>query len=143
MLEHIFRNINDIRVFDMMSEFPEEEHMDDHDVCDIDEIMDMLEYSEYKRIEIEDSVKHLVDNEVLGIKKIEIEGVTGCKTCKWTDKLMLPRLGKHITHKPEEVSNGEIDKYFMKNNDLTRLLIAVVFQHVTTMIEKDGLINKE
>ena len=41
MLEHIFRNINDIRIFDVMTEF-----ISDDCTVDIDEIMDMLEYPE-------------------------------------------------------------------------------------------------
>jgi len=134
MLEHIFRNINDIRVFDMMSNFLGKE---EDDVCDIDDIMDILEYPGYKRIEVEDSVKHLVENEILGVKKIEIEGTTGCKTCKWTDKLRLPRMGKHTSHKPENVSKVGIDKYYMKDNNLTQLLRAAVLQQVTIMLEKE------
>lgn len=145
MLEHIFRNINDIRIFDLMTEFPEKDipekdTTEDHlslGVLDIDDIMDMLEYNEYKRIEIEDSIEHLVRSQILGIKKIKIEGKSGCRICKWTDKLKIPRIGEHKSHKPEEISIGEIDNYFMKDNDLSQLLRAAAFQHVMMMLESE------
>lgn len=143
MLEHIFRNIGDIRIFDMMVDFPETENMEEGDVVDIDEIMDILEYSEYKRMETADSIKHLVDSEILGIKMIKIEGVTGCKTCKLTDKFGIPRIGKHKSHKPEEVQIGEIDNYYMKDNEVTQLLRAATFKHITIMLEKEELENKK
>lgn len=143
MLEHIFRNINDIRIFDLMIDFPEEDITEDAvdgfhlGTIDIDEIMNMLDYTEYKKIEVEDSVEHLVKNEILGITKIKIEGKTGCKVCKWTDKLKIPRIGEHKSHKPEEVSIGEIDNYFVKDNGLTQLLRAAVFHHITITLEKE------
>lgn len=145
MLEHIFRNINDIRIFDLMTEFPEKDipekdTTEDHlslGVLDIDDIMDMLEYNEYKRIEIEDSIEHLVRSQILGIKKIKMEGKTGCRTCKWTDKLKVPRIGEHKSHKPEEISIGEIDNYYMIDNDTTQLLRAAAFQHVMIMLESE------
>lgn len=142
MMEHIFRNINDIRVFDMMTDFVIEdskvEEVEDKGIVDIDEIMDMLEYNEYKRVEVEDSVDHLVRNEILGIKKVKVESKSGCKICKWTDKLKLPRMGEHITHKSEDVQIGDIHNYYMKNNQLTELLRCAAFGHVFMMSEKEG-----
>jgi len=144
MLEHIFRNINDIRVFDLMTDFPEEDIIDtlsdissDLGTADIDDMMNMLDYPEYKRIEVEDSVEHLVKNEILGIKKVKIEGKTGCKICKWTDKFSIPRIGEHKSHKPEQIDIGDIDKYFMKDNNLTQLLRSAVFHHVAITLEKE------
>lgn len=138
MIEHIFRNINDIRVFDIMTEFAADDNkVEETDAADIDEIMDMLEYNEYKRAEVEDSVDHLVRNEILGIKKVEVEGKSGCKICKWADKLGLPRMGEHVTHRPEEVNVGELHNYYMRNNQLTELLRSAVFQHVFMMVEKE------
>lgn len=151
MLEHIFRNINDIRVFDLMTEFPEKdipekETTDDHldlGVIDTNDIMSMLDYNEYKRIEIEDSIEHLVRSQILGIKKIKVEGKSGCKICKWTDKLKMPRIGEHKYHKPEEISIGEIDNYFMKDNDVTQLLRAAAFQHIMIMLDNEIKKNKK
>lgn len=145
MIEHIFRNINDIRVFDAMVDFvsddeeeKEEEKRDDHKISDItkmqiidvDEIMDILEYGEYKRIEIEDSLDHLVRQKILGIKKIKVEGKTGCKMCKHTDKLKLPRIGDHKSHVPEETSMGYVNNYYMKINDITNGLRSAAFAHI-------------
>lgn len=145
MLEHIFRNMNDIRVFDLMTEFPEkdipeQETTEDHlnlGVVDIDDIMEMLDYGEYKRIEIEDSIDHLVRSQILGIKKIKVEGKSGCKVCKWTDKLKIPRIGDHKSHKPEEISIGEINNFYMKDSNITQLLRAAAFQHVMIMLESE------
>ena len=76
MIEHIFRNINDIRVFDIMVEFvlgEEEEkkevnelNLKETNIIDFDGIMDMLSYKDYKRIEVEDSLDHLVRQKILG-----------------------------------------------------------------------------
>ena len=142
MIEHIFRNINDIRVFDLMTEFPEEDVTEGPDeelhlgTLDTNDIMNMLDYPEYKRIEVVDSVDHLIREEILGVKKIKIEGKTGCEICKWRDKFKIPRVGEHKSHKPEEVNTGDIDNYFMKENDLTRLLRTAVFHHITISLEK-------
>lgn len=141
MLEHIFRNIDDIRVFDLMTDFPEEDISEDTidgfhvGTIDTDEMMDMLEYPEYKRIELEDSVEHLVREEILGIKKIKEEGRTGCKVCKWTDRLKMPRIGDHKSHKPEEICVGDIDNYFMKDNNMTRALRSAVYAHISLTLE--------
>lgn len=143
MLEHIFRNINDIRVFDLMTDFPEEDIKEGSDeefhlgIVDTSDIMNMLDYPEYKRIEVIDSINHLVREEILGVKQIKIEGKTGCEVCKWTDKFKIPRVGGHKSHKPEEVNIGDIDNYFMKYNDITRLLRSAVFQHITLTLEKE------
>lgn len=143
MLEHIFRNINDVRVFDLLVDFPEK-GVTEEIVCgfhigtvDTDEIMNMLDYPEYKRIEVEDSVSHLIREEILGIKKIKEEATTGCKVCKQTDKFKMPRMGDHKFHKAEETKEEYIDNYFMKDNNLTDLLRLAAFEHVTLTLEKE------
>jgi len=99
MLEHIFRNINDIRVFDIMTEF-----VSSDSTVDIDDIMDMLEYPEYKRIEVEDSVDYLMRQHILSIAQKKLEGKTGCKICSYLDKFKVPRIGEHKTHLPEQTN---------------------------------------
>lgn len=146
MLEHIFRSIDDIRIFDVMVEFVLDEDEEKADInnaldsvsmniIDIDEIMDMLEYNEYKRVGVEDSLDHLVRQKILGIKKVKMEGLTGCKTCKYTDKLHVPRIGEHKSHIAEEVSIGYIDNYYMKMNGITNGLRSAAFAHVFLTIE--------
>ena len=125
MLEHIFRNINDIRVFDVMTEFVSSDC-----TMDIDEIMDMLEYPEYKRIEVEDSVDYLVRQHILSIVQRKEEGKTGCKICKYLDKFKIPRMGEHKTHMPEQTSIGFINEYYMKDNPITQSLIRAIYAHV-------------
>lgn len=125
MLEHIFRNINDIRIFDVMTEF-----ISNDCTNDIDEIMDMLDYPEYKRIEVEDSVNHLVRQHVLDIVQKKVEGKTGCNICKYLDKLNIPRMGEHKTHIPEQTNIGLIDEYYMKDNPITQSLRSAVFANV-------------
>ena len=145
MLEHIFRNINDIRIFDVMVDFvldKDEKLIDDipdesieKDVVDIDEIMDILEYSYYKRLEVEDSVDHLVRQKILGVRKIKMEGKTGCKICKYSDKLRIPRVGEHKTHIAEEISIGYMDNYYMKVNEITNGLRSAAFANVLLTID--------
>lgn len=110
MLEHIFRNINDVRVFDLMTDF-----LSSDCTLDIDEIMDMLEYPEYKRIEIEDSVEHLVSQHILSIVQTKVEGKTGCKVCKYLEKFKIPKMGDHKTHISEHVDIGFVDEYSQQN----------------------------
>jgi hypothetical protein len=142
----VFRNIDDIRVFDVMVEFvldEDEEKVDVNkisdfvsmDIIDTDGVMDMLGYKEYKRIGVEDSLDHLVRQKILGIKKVKMEGTTGCKVCKYADKLHVPRIGEHKKHVAEQVSIGYIDNYYMKTNDITNGLRAAAFAHVFLTIE--------
>ena len=84
MLEHIFRNIDDIRIFDIMAEFVSSEC-----TLDRDEIMDMLEYPEYKRVQVEDSLDYLVRQHILSIVQKKEEGKTGCNICKYLDKFKI------------------------------------------------------
>lgn len=125
MLEHIFRNINDIRIFDVMTSF-----VSSDSTIDIDEIMEILEYPAYKQIEVEDSVDYLVRQHILGIVQIKEEGKTGCKICKYLDKFKIPRMGEHKTHMPEQTNIGFIDEYYMKDNPITQSLISAIYSHV-------------
>lgn len=127
MLEHIFRNINDIRVFDVLDMM---NVIDKEYTVDIDDILDVLDYGESERIQIEDSIEHLIKSKILEIVEEEVTGWTGCRTCLYTDKLKLPRLGEHKKHKPYEVSKGNIDKYYIVDNDVTWALKTAVFKNV-------------
>ena len=62
--------------------------------------------------------------------QIKEEGKTGCKTCKYLDKLKLPRVGEHKTHVPEQTNIGFVNEYYMKDNSITRSLRGAVFAHV-------------
>ncbi len=148
MLEHIFRNINDIRIFDLMVDFvidkEKQEDVDkipdesiEDDVVDIDVIMDMLDYREYKRLEVEDSVDHLVRQKVLGIRKIKVEGSTGCKICMYADKLKIPRIGSHKSHVSEQTSIGYVDNYYMKTNAITNGLRSAAFSHIFLTLDNE------
>ncbi len=62
MLEDIFRNIWDIRIFDAMIFFTTpEEAQDTYD------IMELLGCPEYEYIQINDSIEHLVKEHILNI----------------------------------------------------------------------------
>ncbi len=148
MIEHIFRNINDIRIFDLICEYlyyEEEikELTDDKGTLDIDDIMDLLEYGEYKRIEVEDSVEHFVRNKILGLKKIKMKGHTGCKICSWTDKLKLPRIGEHKTHSEYKEQTRFANNYYMIRNDITEMLIGASFSHVFLTCEQESSTKEE
>ena len=146
MLEHIFRNISDIRIFDIMVEFVIDEDKEkkevseisdiiEMDIIDFDGIMDMCDYPDYKSIEVEDSLDHLVRQKILGIKKVKSEGKTGCKICKYAEKLKIPRMGEHKHHLPEEVVMGYIDNYYMKMNEITNGLRSAAFAHIFITLE--------
>jgi hypothetical protein len=152
MLEHIFRNIDDIRIFDVMTEFVSSDC-----TLDIDEIMDMLEYPEYKRVHVKDSLDYLVRQHILSIAEKKEEGKTGCNICKHLDKLNIPRMGEHKTHISEQINIGFINEYYMKDNPITQSLINAIYAHVfisegleeyvkdvvVVGTTKDGIINEE
>lgn len=125
MLEHIFRNLTDIRVFDVFYV-----EYSDREEVDIDEIIICLEYPDCERIQIEDSVEHLVKQHILEKVYNKIEGYSGCRTCSYTDKLKLPRLGEHKTHKPYETSESEFPFYRIAINNLTTYLWKALFEHM-------------
>lgn len=138
MLEHIFRNIYDIRIFDLMSDF------DSSDCAlDIDEIMNLLEYPDYEHIQVEDSVEHLVRQHILSVVQTKLDGKTGCKVCKYLDKLKIPRTGVHRTHIPETSSVGFVDGYYMTDNNITRSLKSAVFAHIAIVEGIEDLIKDD
>ena len=130
MLEHIFRNLNDIRVFDLMTEF------DENDYIEICSILELLEYNESDRIQIEDSIEHLIKEQVLNVKQIKEETKTGCKICKITDRLGLPRFGSHTSHVAEKKGLGNVNTYYMQDNGITRALRTATFAHISLTLEE-------
>lgn len=136
-LEHILRNLNDIRVFDLFSSC----QLDKKNPVDIDEILEMLEYPYREYIQIEDSVNHLVEEELLAKSYNEIETTTGCLKCSCCDKSGLSRLPGHETHKPEIRSIEKIPCYYLNGNSKTGcyLVSAVMASsfRVAEQIEKE------
>ena len=125
MLEHIFRNLNDIRVFDVFYV----EYCDGEEV-DIDSILKSLEYPQCEFIQIEDSVEHLVKQHILEKVYNKVEGYSGCKTCSYLDKFKLPRIGEHKSHKPFETRHDEFPFYRIACNDLTNYLYKAMFEYL-------------
>jgi len=125
MLEHIFRNINDIRVFDLF--YVENCNGEE---SDIDDILEGLELTEIEHIQIEDSVEHLVKCKILEIVYKKLEGCSGCRTCLWLDKHKLPRIGEHKSHKPFEKIESDFPYYRISCNDLTNYLFRAMFEHL-------------
>ncbi len=122
MLEHIFRNITDIRVFDIFYV-----EYCDYELADIDDIMKSLEYPDVMRIQIEDSIDHLVKEKILEQIYVKLEGWGGCRTCTWTDKLHLPRVGEHKKHTPFEIRHDDFPQYRLLDNEITKHLSLAAF----------------
>ena len=125
MLEHIFRNINDIRVFDVFYC----EHCDGEEVT-IDNILESLEYKQCEFIQVEDSVEHLTKCKILEKVYNKLEGWSGCRTCSYTDKLKFPRIGEHKSHKPFEKIETDFPYYRIACNNLTVYLYKVMFEYL-------------
>lgn len=131
MLEHIFRNLNDIRVFDVFYC----EYCDGEEV-DIDCIIESLEYPYCEYIQIEDSVEHLVKCHIIEEIYIELEGSNGCKTCSWLDKMKLPRIGEHKKHHVYETYKTPFLYYRIAINDLTNYLWKALFEYMQLECEE-------
>ena len=125
-MEHIFRNLNDIRVFDIMIDMEEDNPLDIH------EILELLDYPERENIQIQDSIDHLVREQILSIKFVPEETYTGCEICKEG----VPRLEGHESHKPLKMEIVKMEKYYFIKNDLTSLLVSAVFQSSYFIAEK-------
>jgi len=123
MLEHLFRNLTDIRVFDVFYC----EYCDGQEI-DIDGIIEVLECSDREYIQIEDSVEHLTECKILEKVYVDLEGCNGCRTCSWLDKMRLPRIGEHKTHKPYEIFKSPFPYYRIAVNDLTNHLWQALFE---------------
>ena len=122
-LENLFRNLNDIRVFDAMSSFNTE-----GEAINIHDILDILDYPYRESIQIEDSVEHLVREHILTEILVPEETTTGCDICKITDSQGLPRLIEHENHVPQVTDIVKVPKYYMSPNELTLHLITAVMQ---------------
>lgn len=138
MLEHIFRNINDIRVFDAFYV----EYCDGEEV-DIDNILQSLEYKESERIQIEDSVEHLVNSKILEKVNTKVEGWSGCRTCLWMDKFRIPRIGDHKNHKSFENHESIFPKYRIAINDINNYLYKALFEYMKMYSEEIEKENKQ
>jgi len=125
MIEHVFRNLTDIRVFDVFYC----EYCDGEEV-DVNEILEILEYPRCEYIQIKDSVEHLVKQHILEKVYNKIEGYCGCRTCLYTDKLKLPRLGEHKSHTPYEKVETEFPCYRIAINDVTNYIWKALFEHM-------------
>lgn len=131
-MEHIFRNLNDIRVFDLFSEmeFNKNEAIDTHDV------IKLLECGEIERIQIEDSVDHLLREQILFIVLVDKEWTTGCESCAIADKNSYPRLPGHESHKPTEIGTSKIEHYYLSNNKIVICLTTAVMESSFLKVDK-------
>ena len=123
-MEHIFRNLNDIRIFDLFSDMGYSENYS----ININEIIELLECGEIERIQIEDSVDHLVREQILSIELIDQEWISGCKDCWETDRLNLPRHSGHESHKPLIKGTSKIEHYYLSDNKMVTCLTAAVMK---------------
>jgi hypothetical protein len=117
-MENIFRNLNDIRVFDIMVDIDKDNPIDTH------EILDLLDYPYREIIQIQDSIDHLVKEKILSTKLVQEETHTGCEICVEGE----PKLSGHEYHKPYKIELIGIEKYFFLYNNLTGLLVSAIFQ---------------
>jgi len=122
-LEHIFRNITDIRVFDIISclDTPES-------ASDIDEIIDLMDYNRCEQIQVQDSIDHLVKKKIIKIIKIPVKASTGCERCKESDEAGLPRDITHETHASYREFTVTEYRYCFEINKLTFLLTGAVLE---------------
>ena len=125
MLEHIFRNLNDIRVFDAF-----QLELNEGEAADVHAILKIIDYKDTERIQIEDSIDHLVRCKILEKWYKKINGYSGCKICLYTDKFKLPRIGKHKTHYPYEITKSDFPFYKLANNELVNCLYKAVFEYI-------------
>ena len=123
-MEHIFRNLNDIRVFDLFSDMGYSENYS----ININEIIEVLDWGEAERIQIEDSVNHLVRKQILSIQLIDQEQTSGCKDCLETDRLNLPRHSGHETHVPYQTGTSKIEHYYLSDNKMVICLTTAVME---------------
>jgi hypothetical protein len=131
-MEHIFRNLNDIRIFDLFSEMG----FNKDKAIDIHEIIDLLECGEIERIQIEDSVDHLVREQILSIELVDEEWTTGCDICAFADKAGTPRWLGHESHIAEKTGTSKIEHYYLLLNNITRGLIMAVTESSFSKADK-------
>ena len=123
-MEHIFRNLNDIRIFDLFAEMG----YNKDEAIDIHEVIGLLECGETERIQIEDSVDHLVREQILSIELVDKEWTTGCESCGVADKQGWPRLPEHETHVPEKIGTSKIEHYYLSDNKMVLCLTVAVME---------------
>uniref|UniRef100_A0A6M3X590 Uncharacterized protein n=1 Tax=viral metagenome TaxID=1070528 RepID=A0A6M3X590_9ZZZZ len=128
-LEHIFRNLNDIRIFDLFSSC----QFDKEHPIEIDEILELLEYPDREIIQIEDSIKHLVNEGILVEIYDEINTSTGCPICARLDGHGFLRPFEHEKHVAEIKTIIKIPCYYLDGNSkigyyLTSAVIASNFR---------------
>ena len=123
-MEHIFRNLNDIRVFDLFDEMM----ISKDESIDIHRVIELLECGEIERIQIEDSVDHLVREQILSIELVDEEWTSGCKDCWETDRLNLPRHSGHETHVPMKIGTSKIEHYYLSDNKMVMCLTVAVME---------------
>lgn len=121
-LEHIFRNLNDIRLFDLFSEMD----LNKDESIDIDEIIELLECGTKETIQIEDSINHLVKEHILAINLVEDDWNSGCKLCTYTDQFKLPRFFGHESHVIETKGRTITEEYYLAKNNVVNCLISAV-----------------
>ena len=131
-LEHIFRNLNDIRVFDLIAEM----QLKKEEAIDVDEIIDLLECGEKERIQIEDSINHLVEEHILAVNHEKDKWTSGCELCSELDRCGIRRWPDHESHKVYEEGIVETEEYYLANNDLTKFLMFAVIEASFLSVEE-------
>ena len=123
-LEHIFRNLNDIRIFDLFAEMG----YNKDEAIDIHEVIGLLKCGETERIQIEDSVDHLVREQILSIELVDEEWTSGCKLCTYLDAMGLGRPLGHETHIPYQIGTSKVEHYYLSDNKMVICLTVAVME---------------
>lgn len=131
-LEHIFRNLNDIRVFDTMSSC--QFYRDS--AIKFDLIMSVLDLPQREEIQIQDSIDHLIEQEIIGVTYTDAEYTSGCRICKETDNNNLQRKNEHESHKPEIKGITKIPMYYLLKNKLNFCLTSAVMESSFMSVER-------
>ena len=137
MLEHIFRNLTDIRVFDVF--YVEYSCLDGS--LDIDQVLDYLDYPQREYIQVEDSINHLVRQKILKVVSEKAITSSGCKTCKFLDVVRIPRFGDHKNHIPYEEKEINVPAYRLAENKITKYLFKAIFWNVFEIEIEDNCEN--
>lgn len=137
MLEHIFRNLTDIRVFDIF--YVECVFLDDS--LDIDQVLDYLDYPQREYIQVEDSINHLVRQKILKVVSKKAITSSGCKTCTLLDTIGFPRFGDHKNHVPYEEKEIDVPSYANAENKTTKYLFKALSWNVFETEIEDNVNN--
>lgn len=123
-MEHIFRNLNDIRVFDLFDEMM----ISKDESIDIHRVIELLECGEAERIQIEDSINHLVREQILSIELVDEKWTSGCESCGVADRQGWPRLPGHESHKPLIKGTSKIEHYYLSDNKMVICLTVAIME---------------